>query len=397
MQMALELARKATAKVAPNPPVGAVLVRSGQVIGQGFHEYFGGPHAEINALNDCIQQGHETKGAELYVTLEPCCHQGKTGPCVEAILKAGISRVVVGCQDENPQIAGKGIAWLRRHGIHVELGCCENEAKRLAAGFFKWQRTNRPRVILKWAQSLDGKLAWPKHSQRRWISNEKSREHVHHLRQRCGAILIGIETVLTDNPQLSVRLPAATYQPVRVILDSRLRLPPESHLAQTARQQPVWIFTLSSSLEQNPEKGEQLKQKGCEIIAVGWQPQAKLGDGQYCPPSPNPSDLRLLSSGVSLPIDLADVLAHLGDRGITDLLVEGGAKTIDLFLTKELADEVNVFVAPDIVGDDPALPRITVPGWNDPATIESRLHDLRVRYFDRDVFIEGAVAKRSTG
>ena len=364
MRQALELAEQATGQVAPNPPVGALLVADGVVIGQGYHQKFGGPHAEINALTDCKARGHDPAGACLYVTLEPCCHTGKTGPCTEAIADAGIREVIIGCRDENPQVAGQGIAWLRQRGISVEVGCCEDQAKRLAAGFFKWQRTKQPRVILKWAQSLNGKLAWPVGSQRRWISNEKSREHVQTLRQRCGAILVGIETVLADDPKLSVRLDDATFQSARIVLDSRLRLPLESHLAQTAQQQPVWIFTLASSLEQNLEKVEQFKRMGCEIMAVS-QCKDRL--------------------------DLMDVLEYIGDRGITDLLVEGGARVIESFLNQRLADEVNVYIAPMTIDADQALPKIGIAGWDSRQAITGQLNHPRIRHFDQDVLIQGQV------
>src|SRR5229473_850735 len=236
MARALELAEKGRGYVEPNPLVGAVIVHDGKVVGEGWHESFGKPHAEINAL---AKAGEAARGAALYVTLEPCCHHGKTPPCTEAILRAGVLRVVAAMKDPFPAVAGQGVARLRQAGVVLEMGLMENEARRLNAPYLKLISTGRPYVHAKWAMTLDGKIA-TRTGDSKWISGEMSRRHTHELRGRMDAIIVGIGTVLADNPSLTVRPPGPRV-PVRVVLDSRGRLPESCQLAMTARETPVLV------------------------------------------------------------------------------------------------------------------------------------------------------------
>ncbi len=253
MLIALNLARRGFGNVEPNPVVGAVIVKNGKVIGRGWHKKFGGPHAEINALVDCKKQEGNPKDATMYVTLEPCSHYGKTAPCTDALVAAKLKRVVVATLDPSKHANGKGIRLLRRAGIKVDVGLCYGEAMVLNAPFLKFAKTGKTWVTLKWAQSIDGKLAWTQSSigsrasrmtsnEHRWISNEPSRIDVHKLRRRVDAILVGIGTVLKDDPLLTPR-PSRGKKPLRIILDNRLRIPLDCQLLMTAKDIPVLIVT----------------------------------------------------------------------------------------------------------------------------------------------------------
>jgi len=356
MQQALRLAAKGAGAVAPNPMVGAVVVKDLGVIGKGFHRQFGCEHAEIEALNDCRKNGHDPRQGTMFVTLEPCCHHGKTPPCTEAIVRAGIAQVEIAVLDEFALVAGKGAKWLTEHGIAVRVGCCEQEARRLNAGFFKLHKQGQPQVILKWAQSLDGKLTWPKSAGRRWISNEQSRRHVHQLRSRCGAILVGVGTVLADDPLLTVRLRVSGRQVLRVVLDSHLKIPIESQLVQSAREVPVLICTLHQAVIAESEKVTVLRDLGCEIIPLAEYERR---------------------------VDLEAVLNELGKRSVTDLLVEGGAAILKAFLRRNLADKVMVYIAPTIIGEGAGVVML------DFTARYEELQDVRVRRFGGDVLVEG--------
>jgi len=360
IRLALSLACKGAGHVSPNPQVGAVIVKDGEIIGKGYHRRFGGDHAEVVAIKDCVSRGKAADGAVMFVTLEPCCHHGKTGPCTEAIAGAGIKLVEMATLDDCKLVAGGGAEWLRGHGIEVRIGCCEKESRQLNAGFFKLQKTGRPLVILKWAQSIDGKLALPEGSGHRWITQEAARRHVHKVRSRCGAILVGIDTVLADDPSLTARVPGARkVRPLRVVLDSKLRLPLESTLARSAHEAGVLVCCTEGAVAGNTEKVEVLcGELGCEVLSM---PQR---DGL---------------------MDLRAVLDELGRRGVTDLLVEGGAKVLNSFWREKLADKVMVYIAPVLVGGESAA-AIKL----DEAA--EKLREVRIEKLGDDVLIEGYVA-----
>ncbi|OHB68552.1 MAG: riboflavin biosynthesis protein RibD, partial [Planctomycetes bacterium RBG_13_62_9] len=243
MRSALKLAEKGISSVEPNPAVGCVIVKAGQVIGKGYHKKFGQAHAEVNAIEDCQTLGVRPEGGTMYVTLEPCCHQGKTGPCTQAIIAARVARVVAATQDPSEHANGKGLEQLRQAGIDVEVGVCEQEARLLNAPFFKYVTTGKSWVVLKWAQSIDGKLAYADQSpEQRWITNEASRNDAHRLRRRVGAIVVGINTVLADDPTLTPR-PSKGKRPMRVVLDDALKIPLGSRLLRTPKTSPVLVYT----------------------------------------------------------------------------------------------------------------------------------------------------------
>ncbi|MEJ5258997.1 MAG: bifunctional diaminohydroxyphosphoribosylaminopyrimidine deaminase/5-amino-6-(5-phosphoribosylamino)uracil reductase RibD [Anaerohalosphaeraceae bacterium] len=324
MRRALELARQGLGRVEPNPAVGCVIVKDGRLIGEGWHREFGGPHAEIEALRDCLRRGNDPKGAAVYVTLEPCCFTGKTGPCTKALIEAGVAKVIAAMEDPFPKVSGRGFQELRQAGIFTEAGLCRKEAESLNAPYLKHIRTGRPWVILKWAQSLDGKLARRNPSQSgRWISNEACRRHVHQLRRKVQGILTGIQTVLQDNPQLTVRLDEPVRRPpVRIVLDSRLRIPLDCRLLNV-QEAPTWVFTTRASFQREPQKILQLRQAGVEVLEAEQKEQR---------------------------CDLADVLEQAGKRGLQQILVEAGPTLLTEFLRQNLADEVYVYVASLLLG-----------------------------------------------
>ena len=318
MELALALGRRGLGRTWPNPAVGAVVVKDGVIVGRGWTQAGGRPHAETEALK---RAGRAAKGATLYVTLEPCSHQGKAPPCVEAIIRAGIARVVSAVEDPNPQVAGQGYAKLRERGIAVESGLGGKEAARDHAGHFRRMREGRPQVLLKLALSADGKagLAGRKPVA---ITGETARARVHQMRAEADAILVGIGTVLSDDPHLTCRLPGMLERsPVRVILDARLRIPLAISIVGTARDTPTWIFTGPSA---SPVAEDILKAKGVEVFRV----DAK--DGR---------------------LDLSAVLTALAERGITRLMVEGGPTVAAAFVKADLVDEVALFRSPKPLGD----------------------------------------------
>jgi diaminohydroxyphosphoribosylaminopyrimidine deaminase/5-amino-6-(5-phosphoribosylamino)uracil reductase len=256
------LAKKAQGRTNPNPMVGAILVRDGSIVGEGYHKKAGTPHAEVHALNAA---GEQARGSVLYVTLEPCSHFGRTPPCAEAVVKAGVKRVVAAILDPNPKVAGRGIEILKKAGVQTKVGVLENEARRLNEVFFKYIKTGLPFVALKTAMSLDGKIAAGS-GDSKWITNERSREYVHYLRNVYDAILVGIGTVLKDNPRLNTRLDILDKRDlVRVVIDGNLDIPYDSNIVQTAGEQRTIVFTSAASPE---EKLEQLNNYGIEIIRL---------------------------------------------------------------------------------------------------------------------------------
>jgi diaminohydroxyphosphoribosylaminopyrimidine deaminase/5-amino-6-(5-phosphoribosylamino)uracil reductase len=319
MAMALTLGRRGLGNSWPNPAVGAVVVKDGKVIGRGWTQAGGRPHAETMALK---RAGKAARGGTLYVTLEPCSHQGKTPPCADAIIRAGIARVVSALEDPNPEVAGQGHERLREKNIAVEVGIDADEARRAHAGHIKRMRDGRPHVLLKLALSADGK-AGAAGRQPVAITGELAREQVFLLRAQSDAILVGLGTVVADNPSLTSRLPGMRERsPVRVVLDAQLRVPLSMNVVSTARENPTWIFTATTA---SAMAEQVLRDKGVEVFRV------KATDGHLV---------------------LAQVLKVLAERGITRLLVEGGPRVAASFVKADLIDEAIVFHSRSAIGPD---------------------------------------------
>ncbi|MGO9599922.1 MAG: bifunctional diaminohydroxyphosphoribosylaminopyrimidine deaminase/5-amino-6-(5-phosphoribosylamino)uracil reductase RibD [Isosphaeraceae bacterium] len=316
MNLALAEAYRGRGAVEPNPLVGAVLVREGKLVGKGHHAHFGGPHAEVMALHDA---GEAARGATLYVTLEPCCHHGKTPPCTDAIVSSGIKRVVAAIRDPFPRVHGSGLAILRSAGIDVDLGLHSEAAALINAPYLKRISTGLPYVTAKWAMTLDGKTAVASGNSK-WISSPASRGLVHQLRGQMDAIAVGIGTVLADDPLLSAR-PPGPRTALRIVMDSKAVLPLSSQLVETVGQIPLLVATTSQA---PPDRCEALRHRGCEVIV--------FGQGRHVP--------------------VLDLLAELGRRDMTNLLVEGGGKVLGAFLEAGQVDAVDAFIAPILEGGD---------------------------------------------
>ncbi len=359
MRRALELAAQGAGYVEPNPMVGAVVVDDHlQCLGEGFHQQFGGPHAEVHALREA---GERARGATLYVTLEPCCHHGKTPPCTAAVLAAGIKRVVVAALDPFPAVAGQGISILRAAGVTVETGLLEAESIRLTAPFRTLIQQQRPFVIAKWAMSLDGKLA-SRSGISKWISNPASRAIVHQLRGRIDGILVGMGTVLADDPLLTAR-PPGPRTPTRIVLDSLARLDLASQLVRTAKDTPVLVFATSAA---PADRVSALQAAGVEVVTL-------TPDAHAHP-------------------DLAQCLQVLGQRRLTNILVEGGSAVLGDFFDRQLIDEVQIFVAPILIGGDSAPSPLGGQGLASPE-LASRLADLQVEQIEGDIYLHGRCIK----
>jgi len=359
MRRAIELARHGIGFVEPNPPVGAVIVDEQlRLVGEGWHEHFGGPHAEIAAI---AQAGERARGAILFVTLEPCCHFGKTPPCVDAIIAASLKKVIIGMRDPFPQVAGKGIARLQAAQLDVEVGLLGPEVRRLTAPFSKLVETGRPYVHAKWAMTLDGRIASSTGASK-WISNERSRAVVHALRGRMDAIAIGIGTALADDPLLTAR-PIGPRVATRIVFDSRARLPLDSQLVRTARETPLLVVTGQRASRENIE---QLRSRGVEVFASG--------------PSNSPS-------GTDRP-DPGAVLAELGRRRMTNVLVEGGSELLGTFFDGQFIDEAHVFVAPKLLGGTGAKSPLAGVGRAAPSELPD-FDDPEIEILNGDVYIHG--------
>lgn len=355
MQRALDLARKGAGLASPNPMVGCVIVRDGELISEGFHQYHWRDHAEIVALKAA---GERARGATLYLNLEPCCHAGRTAPCTQAIIAAGIRRVVAAMDDPNPAVAGKGFDALRANGIEVEDGILESEAQRLNESFACWMRTKRPFVTLKSALTLDGQLALPKAGRKKsstWFTSEESRAEVHRMRHTSDALLTGIGTILADDPLLTDRsgLPRRRRL-LRVILDSRLRLPVRSRIVETA-EDDLLVFTCARG---NLSKRNQLERAGVEVLSL------RGGRGR---------------------VPLADVLKELGKREILSVLLEAGSALNGAALTAGIVQKVSLFLAPKLAGG------CEVPFARAPKLAVPKVADIRMRQFGPDLCIEGYI------
>ena len=346
MNEAIALAKKAIGRTAPNPSVGALIVKNGQVIGRGFHPKAGKPHAEVYAL---AEAGDNARGAALYVTLEPCSHYGKTPPCTDAIIKAGISRVVVGTLDPNPIVAGKGIERLKDAGIVVDVGVCAQECNDLIAWYAFWLRNARPYVILKAAITLDGCVATAT-GDSQWISSKESRHHVHELRNQVDGLIVGIGTVLKDNPLLTCRIEGGR-DPMRIILDPQLDIPGNAKCLGHGSL----VFTAKS-----PDVRPEIIEHGAETMQMEADPYGLL--------------------------PWASVLEHLGKMGLHCVMVEGGSGVYSSLLRSGLVDKLLIFIAPRILGG--GLPLVD---WGSPVRIADSLKVVitKVDLMGGDILVEG--------
>ena len=321
MRIALELAERARGRTSPNPLVGAVLVKDGEVVGQGYHQKAGAPHAEINALEEA---GPKACGATLYINLEPCSHYGRTPPCSKAVIKAEISEVYVSMCDPNPLVSGRGVKQMKEAGIKVHVGLLEDEARRLNEIFIKYITTRTPFVLLKTAMTLDGKIATDTgHS--RWVTGKTAREKVHQLRGEFDAILVGINTVLADNPALTCRLPEGGKDPIRVILDSQARTPVDSRVITQESESFTYIVVTDKA---PLDRLKALSSGKAKIVRTALDIRGR--------------------------VDLRELLLKLGEMEITSLFVEGGSEVAASFLEARLVDKILTFIAPKIVGGNQA-------------------------------------------
>ncbi|WP_234340281.1 bifunctional diaminohydroxyphosphoribosylaminopyrimidine deaminase/5-amino-6-(5-phosphoribosylamino)uracil reductase RibD [Gorillibacterium timonense] len=354
MGLALDLARGTSGQTGINPAVGCVIVKEGRIIGLGAHLRRGTAHAEVHALN---MAGADAEGATVYVTLEPCSHYGKTPPCAEKLVAEKVARVVVAASDPNPRVAGRGIDRLRENGIEVVTGVRESEARDLNEAFNKYIVTGMPFVTLKTASTLDGRIA-SRTGDSKWITNPHSREYVHLLRHRHQAVMTGSGTVLADDPELTTRLSVPGLQPVRVIVDSALRLPPEARLLAADSGGPVLVLTRAGA---NPERAKRLEALGAEIIPI---------------------------EGAGPQVDLTAGLKVLGEREIGSILLEGGGRLNGAMLERRLIDKIVLFFAPKIIGGSDAPASFAFDGFErmDEAI---RLTRTSVELFGEDICLTG--------
>ncbi|MBI2645662.1 MAG: bifunctional diaminohydroxyphosphoribosylaminopyrimidine deaminase/5-amino-6-(5-phosphoribosylamino)uracil reductase RibD [Deltaproteobacteria bacterium] len=353
MKMALDLARHGEGLTSPNPMVGALIVKDGEIVGRGFHLKAGEDHAEIIALKEA---GERARGGILYITLEPCCHVGKTGPCTEAIVKAGIRKVVVGMQDPNDLVNGKGMRELKRLGVEIEAGVLEKECQELNEFFTFWIKHQTPFVILKTASTLDGKIATFK-GESKWITSEESRNMVQSLRNKVDAIIVGIGTIMTDNPSLSLQSNKDRMNPLRIVVDSKLRISPRAKVLKVDEKHRTMVVTTRKA---TLKKRKALERKGVEVVVV--------------------PDKRGRVSIVSL-------LKLLGKQGVLSVLVEGGAEVNASFLKEKLAHKIYTFMAPRILGDD-ALGAYSNMGLSD-LDQAIKIKNVRMESVGKDFLIQG--------
>ncbi|EFK05607.1 riboflavin biosynthesis protein RibD [delta proteobacterium NaphS2] len=356
MKLAVKEARKGLGRTSPNPAVGAVIVKEGRVVASGFHKQAGMPHAEVEAFR---KVGNRAPGATLYVTLEPCNHHGKTPPCTELILKSGVKRVVVGMRDPNPLVTGGGCDYLEKKGLEVVTGILEDECIRLNEAFTKFITTGRPFVIAKSAITLDGWTATSAHHSQ-WITNEKSRHFVHRLRDRVDAVLMGIGTVLADDPAMTARLGAKKGKdPTRIVVDTNFRTPAGAKVMKHDSTAPTIIATSVEGNRSRPDRGKH--PKGVETLVC-----PKQGDK----------------------LDLNWLMDKLGEMSITSILVEGGSMILGAMIRAQLIDKFYVFIAPKILGGGDGIPMAAGAG---PKTMDDSLglKDTSVRRFGDDVLICG--------
>lgn len=355
MRRAIELAQKGEGYTKPNPLVGAVIVKDNKIIGEGYHQFYGGPHAEINAFRNALE---DVKGGKMYVTLEPCSHYGKTPPCALAIVESGIREVVIGMKDPNPLVAGRGIRIMEEAGIKVTCGVLEEEVKELNEIFIKYITTKLPLVIMKTAMTLDGKIA-AHTGDSKWITNELSRQYVHKIRNKVSAIMVGIGTVLADDPMLTTRLEDKEgADPIRVIVDSSGRIPLEAKVLNIDSEAKTIIAVTEKA---SKEKIKMIEDKGAEVLII--------------PEKNNKVDLKYL-------------MKKLGERDIDSILLEGGSTLNYSALNEGIVDKVISFIAPKIIGGEKAKTPVGGEGreyMKDAIALEN----IKVSRFGEDVVIEG--------
>ncbi|MBP3041385.1 bifunctional diaminohydroxyphosphoribosylaminopyrimidine deaminase/5-amino-6-(5-phosphoribosylamino)uracil reductase RibD [Bacillaceae bacterium Marseille-Q3522] len=353
MYRALDLAKKGVGFTNPNPLVGAVIVKDGRIIGEGYHKFYGGDHAEINAISSASE---DVSGAEMYVTLEPCSHYGKTPPCVDAIIKNRIKKVIIGFQDPNPLVSGRGIKFLRENGVEVVTGVLENEGKALNEIYLKYISTGLPFCIMKTAMTLDGKIATYT-GDSKWITGELSRKYVHQLRHRVSGIIVGIGTVLADDPMLTTRIKDGR-DAARIIVDSSGKIPLEAKVLHVQSAAPTIIATTAKA---DKDKITVLKQIGTQVIVTPIKEGA---------------------------VDLSYLMKALGEMKIDSILLEGGSKLNFSALKEGIVDKVNAFIAPKIIGGDMAK---TAVGGRGAAYMKEAipLKNIEIHHFGPDIMLEG--------
>lgn len=364
MNLALTLARRGQGDVEPNPMVGAVIVRDGIVLGQGWHKKFGGPHAEIEAFLDAKRNGADVRGAEMYVTLEPCCHYGKTPPCAKAIIESGVAKVYIAMRDPNPKVDGGGMKMLTDAGIEVVSGICQRQAESLNKSFVKYITKRRPWVIAKWAQTLDGKIA-ARDGSSQWISNETSRAVVHDLRSRVDAVIVGAGTFLHDNPTLTARLPEGREphrKAVRVVFG----------LHKSTRQETDAFFRQSNL-------------HNSQTLAPIW---LTWDDGEIIDPIAG-SVVSNPMEDASFPARFDRLLERLAEAGATNVLVEGGGRLLGALFDADFIDEFHVFIAPQLLcgGADAVSPLMGLGAQSMPQA--KNLVGIKTQLLNGDVYIQG--------
>lgn len=359
MKRAIELSRMGAGYVYPNPLVGAVIVKDNRIIGEGYHGYYGGPHAEINALKNAVE---DVRGSTMYVTLEPCSHYGKTPPCAKDIVESGIDKVIIGIKDPNELVSGRGIRILRRNGIEVEVGILEEEIKKLNEIFIKYITTGLPFCIMKTAMTLDGKIATVT-GDSKWISNELSREYVHEIRHKVAGIMVGIGTVLKDDPSLTTRLKDKKGRDsARIIVDTRARIPLKAKVLELNDYSSSKAIIAATELAEK-EKLKTLRDMGAEVIIT------PIKDNK---------------------VDLTYLMRRLGSMGIDSVLLEGGADLNYSALNEGIVDKVISFISPKIVGGDGA--KSPVGGIGKRYIGEAiKLQDLKLFQLREDIVLEGYI------
>lgn len=357
MQLALKLAKIGSGFVNPNPMVGAVIVKNNEIIGQGCHEKYGGSHAEINALANCTDSPH---GAVIYVTLEPCCHHGKNPPCTEAIIKSGIRKVVIGVKDPNPLVAGKGADLLRQQGIEVIEGVLEQECTALNEVFFHYIQTKTPYVVMKYAMTMDGKTA-TYCGKSRWITGKTARQRVHQDRHRYTAVMVGVDTVIADDPLLDCRMEYGK-NPVRIICDTNLRTPLHSQIVKTAKDIPTILATACT----NSEQVQRYKNENCNVITVAQKDSH---------------------------VNLNELMIKLGEENIDSILLEGGSTLNWSVLENGLVNRVQAYIAPKLFGGINAKTPVAGTGAENPGDAYL-LADTTITVLGEDILMESRVIRQ---